>query len=66
MNITVVVSDDNVFVDCEYIKGYAFINAAAWAKSALLPVICAAFGLSQDSYAHFSRIGCLLPQNCPS
>ncbi|MCL1873067.1 MAG: hypothetical protein FWF85_03000 [Clostridiales bacterium] len=63
MNITVFASSGNVFVNCEYIKGFSFKNTAIGDKSALLPVICAAFGLLQNNYAYFSRIECLLPQS---
>ena len=66
MNLTVIVDGDNTFADCECIKGYAFINAVAWVKCALLPVLCAVFGLLQDKSAHFYRIECLLPQSCPT
>lgn len=66
MNLIVFATDGNVFTDCECIKGYAFKNAAAWVKCTLLSVICAVFGLSQGNCAHFSRIECLLPHNCPA
>ena len=62
MNIKRFASEDNVFVNYECIKGYAFKNAAAWVKSAILPVICAVWGLSGDNCAHFCRIECLLPK----
>lgn len=66
MNISAFSSDGNVFVNCEYVKSFAFKNAASWVKYALLPVICAIFGISQGSYAHFYRFGCLLPQIDPA
>ena len=66
MNITVFTSSDDVFVNCECIKGYAFKNAAIGEKCALLPVMTAVFGLSQDTCAHLCRIECLLPQRCPA
>ena len=66
MNISVFAQNDNVFSNCECIKGYAFKNAAVWVKCALLPVICANFGQSGDSCAHFSRVECLLPHACPA
>ena len=61
MNISGFAQDDRMFADCEHFRGNAFIKAISWVKCALLPVICARFGLSQDSCAHFSRIECLLP-----
>ena len=61
MNMTTYVSGGNVYVNCECVHGYAFDNAALRAKSAVLPVICANFGILQDKSAHFYRIGCLLP-----
>jgi len=64
MNLTIIVDEDEVFAACEYIKGYTFNNAAVGVKYALLPVICAIFGLSQDRYVHLSRIECLSPQCC--
>jgi len=63
LNITMIADRNEVFVTCEYIKGYAYKNGALWVNYALLPVICAVFGLSQDNCAHLSRIGCLLPHN---
>lgn len=61
MNITAFASLGNVYANCEWIKGFAFKNAALWVKCALLPVICAGFGLSQDNCAHFGRFEYLLP-----
>ena len=61
MNISVFVQNDNVFANCECIKGYAYFKSAIWVNCALLPVICADFGQSQDNHAHFSRFECLLP-----
>lgn len=66
MNISAFSSDGNVFVNCEYVKSFAFKNAASWVKYAILPVICAIFGILQDSYAHYYRIECLLPQIDPA
>ena len=65
MNITVFANQGDVFASYECIKGYAFKNVASWVKCAILPVICANFGRSQDNCAHFSRIECLLPHACP-
>ncbi|MCL2401693.1 MAG: hypothetical protein FWC90_03510 [Oscillospiraceae bacterium] len=66
MNLTVFSSRDGVFANCEYIKGYAFNDTVSGDICALLPVKCANFGLSHDSYAHFRRIECLSPLNCPA
>jgi hypothetical protein len=63
MNITLFASHGNVFVNCECIKGYAFKNALTRVNSALLPVICAGFGILRDNCAHFRRVECLLPHN---
>ena len=64
LSITMIADRDEVFVACEYINDYAFKNGALGVEYALLPVICAGFGLSQDNCAHLSRIGCLSPHNC--
>ncbi|ADY56934.1 hypothetical protein Sgly_2657 [Syntrophobotulus glycolicus DSM 8271] len=64
MNTTLFASRENVFANyCECIKGYAFKNAAVGENCALLPVICAGIGLSQDNYAQFGRFECLLPHH---
>lgn len=60
------VSNGDVFSNFECVTGYAYVNAVLWVKSALLSVICAVFGLSQDSCVHLNRIECLLPQRCIS
>lgn len=62
MNISVFYSNGNVYVNCECIKGHTFKNAALWVKSALLPILCANFGLSRDNYVHFCRFEYLLPR----
>jgi len=49
-------------VSLECIKGYAFKMEAAWVKCALLPVICANFGLLRDSCAHLYHLDCLSPR----
>ena len=54
MNLTVFASVDGAYVNCECIKGYAFKSASAWDNCALLPVLTADFGLSQDNSAHFA------------
>lgn len=56
-------SAGSAVVSLECIKGYAFEMAAAWVKCALLPIICANFGLLRDSCAHFYRLDCLLPRH---
>lgn len=66
MNITLFAGQENVFANCECIKGFAFKNATLWVKCALLPVICTGFGLSQDNCAHFGRVECLLPHHSPA
>ena len=53
MNITGFASGGEAFVSCECVKGFAYKNAAIGAKCALLPVICADFGLSRDIRARF-------------
>ena len=66
MNITFFASSGTVYTDCEYIKGYAFKNAAMGSNCAILPVICAGLELRQDKCVHFSRIECLSPHNGPA
>jgi len=66
MNIFSYVSNGKVFVDMEYIKGYAFKMESAGVNCALLSVLTANFGRIQDSCARFSRIECLLPQYNPA
>ena len=66
MNLTVIAVGKTVFAGCECINGYAFNKAAIGEKCALLPVITAVFGLSQDTCAHLSRVECLLSQSCPA
>ncbi len=61
MNISAFFSGEGVYTDCECIKGCAFDNAAAWVKYAHNPVTTVDSGLLQDSCAHFSRVGYLLP-----
>ena len=66
VNLTLIADGDTVLAGCECIKGFAFTNAAAREKSALLPVICTSFGHLRDDCAHFSRVECLLPLNYPA
>lgn len=54
MNISAFCSDDEVFVNCECIKGIAFRNAVLWVKSALIPVICAILVQLRDYCVHFT------------
>jgi ribose/xylose/arabinose/galactoside ABC-type transport system permease subunit len=61
MNISVFCSKGSVYTNCECVKGCAFKNAALWVKCALLPHICAIFGLLRGYCAHYCRIECLLP-----
>lgn len=63
INISAFTSRGGVYANCECIKGFAFKNAALWVECALLPVICTGFGFSQDSYAHFCRMGYPSPHN---
>ena len=66
MNISVFSTGGNVYLNYECVKGFTFKNAAAWVKCALLPVICANFGLLRGYCAHFCRIEYLLPNIGPA
>ena len=66
MNISAFSAGGSVYMNCECVNGYAFENAIVWVKSALLPVICAIFGLLRGYCAHFRRIECLLPTISPA
>ncbi|MCL2081318.1 MAG: hypothetical protein FWH16_04390 [Oscillospiraceae bacterium] len=66
MKIKLVADKNDVYGNRERIARFASLYAVAWAKCALLPVICAVFGILRDNCAHFSRVEYLLPQNCPS
>lgn len=59
MNIMSFSTCGHVFVNVELIHGVSFKNAVLRDNCALLPVICANFALSQDSYAHLNPIECL-------
>ena len=63
MNISGFASCGSVFARCECVKGFAYSKAASGVKCALLPVICAGFGLSREYCAHFSRVEYLSPHN---
>ena len=66
MNISFFCCSGNVYRNCECIKGFAFKNTAVWVKCALLPVICAGFGILKGNCAHLGRIGYLLPNIIPA
>ena len=63
MKGTVITDSDHAFAHNARVEGLAFIYVGTWVKCALLPVICADFGLLRDSYAHFYHFEHLLPQN---
>lgn len=63
MNITVVRSREDSFINCECIKGFAFDLALFKDTCARLPHICAGSGRSQDNCTLFSRNGRLSPRN---
>jgi len=63
LNISSCASGGIVFVNVECIKGYAFKMAEARVNCALLPVLTANFGRTQDKCAHFSRLECLSPHD---
>jgi len=55
MNILTFADNGNMYVDFRCVESFAFKYAALRAKSALLQVICAVFGLVWANYAHFNR-----------
>ena len=61
MNVSILNNNGKVYINCEYIKGYAFNNVMSREKSALLPVFCANFGQLRDCSVYFRRFECLLP-----
>jgi hypothetical protein len=63
LNLTVIVDNSDVIAGCECIKGIAFNNAVSWVKCALLPIMCAIFGISHDNCVQFDRVEYLSPQS---
>lgn len=66
MNISAFRADGSVYTNCECIKGCAYDNSFSGAKSALLPIICANFGLLRDKCAQKRRLECLSPHIDPA
>jgi hypothetical protein len=53
MNISVFTSENNVFTNCEYIKGYAFKMVALRGKSAHLAYVLVALRAISNRYVAF-------------
>lgn len=66
MNLLSFLSKSDLSVNSNNSNGYISKDVILWAKCATLPVICIDFSLSQDSYAHFSRIEYLSSYYCPA
>lgn len=61
MNISCFSEGENVHTNYECVKGFAFANAPAREKCAVLPVICAGFAHIRDNCTRFQPFECLLP-----
>ena len=58
MNLCVSKSGDEMVINCEYIKGYAFKMVAPRGKSACMT---GCFALTRDNRAYFDLKKCLSP-----